>query len=172
MNAGQQDKAILRLLNKRSVRGKKKLQKLLYFLQEAEGEPLGFDYRMHYYGPYSPTLDSRVRALSHAGLVESSTSGEGTSSFSIAKDVAESLAGRHEPLDEKIGRVDSRLGGQTPNTIELLGTIHFLVSGCGRVDEGRIGTLVDQIRAWKGSKYTRTQIIDGVKRLQEWGYVK
>ena len=172
MSAGDQQRAILRLLNRGPVRGKKKLQKLLYFVQEAEREPLGFDYRMHYYGPYSPTLDSRVRALSHAGLVESSTSGEGTSSFSIAKDVAESLAGRHEPLDEKIDRVSSRLGDQTPNTIELLGTIHFLVSSWGRVDEGRMGTLVDQIRAWKGSKYTRTQIEGGVKRLQGWGYVK
>ena len=171
MSADQQHKAILRLLSKGQVRGKKKLQKLLYFLQEAERESLGFDFRMHYYGPYSPTLDARVQSLSHTGWVQSALSQDGVSLFSLGE-LAKSVPEKPEPSDENLDRVLSRFGGLSPYNIELLGTIHFLARGWQRIGEDEVRTLVSHIRAWKGSKYTHAQIVDGVKRLQEWGYVK
>lgn len=171
MSAGDQHNAILRLLNRGPVRGKKKLQKLLYFVQEAEGEPLGFDYKMHYYGPYSPTLDSRVQALSHAGLVQSSLSEDGVSLFSLGE-LAKSVPEKPEPFGDKLARVVSRFGDLSPYNIELLGTIHFLARGWQAIGENEMKTLESHIRAWKGSKYTRAQIIEGVRRLKEWGYVK
>jgi uncharacterized protein len=172
MNTGEQHKAIFRLLSRGPVRGRKKLQKLIYFLQEGEGEPLGFDYKMHYYGPYSPTLDSRVQALSHAGLVESLASADEVSQFSLGRDAAGSLPEGHEPLDEKVDTVVKRFGNLSPYNIELLGTIHFLARGWHAIGENDINTLESHIRAWKGSKYTRAQIIEGVRRLKGWGYVK
>jgi uncharacterized protein YwgA len=127
---------------------------------------------MHYYGPYSPTLDSRVQALSHAGLVESLASSDEVSRFSLGRDAAGSLPKGHEPLDEKVDRVVTRFGNSSPNYIELLATIHFLARGWRAIGEDEMKTLESHIGAWKGSKYTHTQIADGVKRLQEWGYLK
>ena len=49
--------------------GKKALQKLIY-LMEKKGVDLGFNFSIHYYGPYSSTLDDAVHGLQMQGVIE------------------------------------------------------------------------------------------------------
>jgi len=44
------------------IPGKKVLQKLVYLI-EKKGLNLGFDYSIHYYGPYCAQLDDAVHSL-------------------------------------------------------------------------------------------------------------
>ena len=164
--------AIPALLIRGDVRGRKRLQKLLYFLQEAEGQPLGLDYRMHYYGPYSPTLDARIQLLAARGLVEETTPADGVSKFSLSAG-AEAQLGRTPPsLHESIDRVLEHFGRLTPNAIELLATVHFLAQGRREVGDELEGKLVDEVNAWKRPKYSRGQIVSAVRRLGELGYIR
>ena len=50
--------------------GKTKIQKITYFLQESVGVPLGYPFRMHYYGPYSDELDGVLSLTSSLGYID------------------------------------------------------------------------------------------------------
>lgn len=162
--------AILRLLSRRPVRGKKMLQKLIYFLQEGEGEALRFDYRMYYYGPYSAELDARIRTLSAVGLVSAPPDSEGVATFSPTGESSDVLEA-DRALDQKIDRLLSNVGDILPNDIELLATVHFLAKESttrAPFDEEKI---VRQVRAWKGGKFSRPEILSAIGRLRSWGYL-
>jgi len=162
--------AIIRVLNRRSVRGRKVLQKLIYFLQEAEREPLGFDYRMYYYGPYSATLDARLQTLSAVGLLSAPPDSEGIATFSPTSE-STALIQPDPAVDQKIDRLLSNVGGILPNDVELLATVHFLAKESakrGPFDEGKIAR---QVRAWKGEKFSRAEIDSAISRLRGWGYL-
>jgi len=49
--------------------GKIKIQKVMYFLQEAVGVPLGYEYVMYYYGPYSSQLDDTLSEMQGRGIL-------------------------------------------------------------------------------------------------------
>src|SRR4030042_2622370 len=50
--------------------GKIRMQKLVYFLQWLFDVPLGYDYKMHYYGPYSDELNDDLIAMQLSKNVE------------------------------------------------------------------------------------------------------
>ena len=49
--------------------GKTRVQKTVYFLQEEVGVLLGYSFKMHYFGPYSDTLDGNLSFAATLGLV-------------------------------------------------------------------------------------------------------
>jgi len=49
--------------------GKTFLQKGIYILQEGLGEKLEYDYRLHFYGPYSQELANDINFLHDLGLI-------------------------------------------------------------------------------------------------------
>jgi uncharacterized protein YwgA len=61
--------------SKKPLRGKVKLQKLIYFISEKLG--LKYDFRPHYFGPYSSVVDSCLRDLLGLGFVKESYFGFG-----------------------------------------------------------------------------------------------
>ena len=50
--------------------GKTTIQKIIYFLQNEKGLPLGYRFKMHYYGPYSEKLDGNLSLANAMGLVK------------------------------------------------------------------------------------------------------
>ena len=71
MQADSTELELLGLLSQAErIRGKTKFQKLAYFLQEGERVPLGLNFRMHHYGPYSPDLETYLQRLKMRDLVE------------------------------------------------------------------------------------------------------
>ena len=53
------------------LRGRKRLQKVVFFLQEA-GCPLDCRYTLHHYGPYSRDVADRCDEMVAAGLIDES----------------------------------------------------------------------------------------------------
>jgi len=58
---------IIKMISEYQSPGKKALQKLVY-LVERKGLDLGYDYSIHYYGPYSSELDYAVHSLEMQGI--------------------------------------------------------------------------------------------------------
>ena len=123
------------------------VQKLVYLLEEAKGVKFGYDFRMHYYGPYSEQLWGTLTTMRHIGLINIKlhTSGYGY-------DISESEGSRRAEfqelcselgVDEEIGQYrDSwqgllQLFSQRPGTrsLELLGTTHFVHKMLALYDE-------------------------------------
>src|ERR1700756_3287239 len=53
--------------------GRTALMKLLFFLQELESIPLGYDFRLHTYGPYESAVLSDLATATVRGLLKEST---------------------------------------------------------------------------------------------------
>lgn len=76
------DKIILLIIDKAGGRisGKTLLQKRAYFLSKALHWDLG--YRAHYYGPYSPEIETGIGRLKSLGFIDEKTLGFGTTNQS------------------------------------------------------------------------------------------
>jgi len=105
--------------------GKTSIQKTVYFLQEGLGVPLGYRFRMHYYGPYSEVLDSNLSLASGMGVVtvESDTQGDG---YHVTP--GPSSGAKLEPpmRQEKTDETIRSLGQLETSQLELLATMHFV----------------------------------------------
>lgn len=138
---------------------KKTLQKII-FLIEAKQVDLGFDYGIHFYGPYSADLDFAVRKLSDDGILHIEyTAMEHNISVldgEIAKDYSEPV----------IDDVVEEFGTESPNELELLATtlyVYLKVKDLKKTKEGVIKI--------KGSKYSRERIDNAIERLKNAEYI-
>lgn len=61
-----------------SVSGRTLLQKTCYFVSVQLEEEIDLDFKAHYYGPYSPTIDNALARMTDLGFVEQRTIGFGT----------------------------------------------------------------------------------------------
>lgn len=59
------------------VRGKTKLQKQSYFIEQMSGAELSLGYKAHYYGPYAPSVETALDELWSLGLIEKRTNNSG-----------------------------------------------------------------------------------------------
>jgi uncharacterized protein YwgA len=149
------------------VPGKKVFQKLVYFLQECEGLPLGLTFRMKHYGPFSEDLEDLADDLAEQGRI--AIVDKGDSGFEI-------LSRRPGPnLDagtqDKIDSLLAKVGDEGGLTLELLATIHFLARGRAFSDHIDESELIKRVRVWKGSKYQPQFIRDNLKKLVSLGYL-
>jgi len=107
--------------------GKTKLQKSLYFLQESQGVPLGFDFVMYHYGPYSNDIDSVLTEMSARGTIEIVGYPRGDWVGYEIRPTKEEAAVPPEYAKqiERVAGFFSRLDAQQT---ELCATIHFVKS--------------------------------------------
>jgi len=132
--------AIIRYLvdNLKDV-GKIKIQKLIYFLQFICKVPLGYVYKMHYYGPYSDELnDDLIVMQSNENVkIEVDPSGygyhiiPGTEAVAIDENV---LTKYSEQIDKCLGE----FGDFSPNQLEIISTLHFVKYVAGVSDEKKV----------------------------------
>jgi|SRR5215469_174643 len=59
------------------VTGRTLLQKTCYFVSVQLEHEIDLDFRAHYYGPYSPTIDNALARMTDLGFVEQRTKGFG-----------------------------------------------------------------------------------------------
>jgi uncharacterized protein YwgA len=108
--------------------GKTKLQKSLYFLQESQGVPLGFDFVMYHYGPYSDDIDSVLTEMSARGTIEIVGYPRGDwVGYEIRPNEKEKIAVPSK-YAEQIERVASFFSSLDARETELCATIHFVKS--------------------------------------------
>jgi uncharacterized protein len=139
-----------------TVEGRKKLQKIVYLLQEA-GEDFGQVFSYHYYGVYSSGLAGDIAYMMESGVVTEAQITDGVNvkfSVGLANDAISLVVPavlQHTPLAEK-------LSSMTPRELEVLSTIVFLYRNGMRNDE-----LVSRLRELKGSLFDDVLL----KKLQE-----
>ncbi len=117
------------------LNSRKRIQKTVHLLQAA-GCDFDLNYRLHYYGPYSPALAERLDLMSSKGiLVESEQQSKvGTQyNYELQPELLESLesyektpGGEPAKLEiERFGSLLAKLKDVRPRVLELASTITF-----------------------------------------------
>jgi uncharacterized protein YwgA len=138
---------------------KKTVQKIVYLIEEA-GENLGFEYSIHFYGPYSAELDYEVQNLSAKGIftIKYTDHGHLLSSAKESTNVEMGITATH---------IIEAFGSESPSALELIATALFVQRETQTKDKNRIVAGVKKI---KGSKYTEKHIESAIQDLQNHGY--
>ena len=133
---------------------KKALQKTV-FLIEKKGVALGFDYILHFYGPYCSELDRKTSILNTDGVINFDYSGYGHK-MSISDEYKhiepENLApAQISTIEEVIGRYKDK----TPSDLELLTTAIYAYDHTGAKTRDAV---IENVKKIKGSKYNDNEI--------------
>lgn len=149
------------------------VQKLCYFLQEA-GEPLRLTYQKWYYGPYAHNLqhvisaldghylrgwnDGKVRPLSQLTLLAQSQDIE-----------------LPEETEKRVARVMELASGfEGPYDMELLATVHWIISRELGDEPVTIDAVKEHVRRWtdrKNKLFQEHHIAVAIDRLRECNFV-
>lgn len=141
--------------------GKKQLQKLVYIL-EAKGIKLGYEYSIHFYGPYSEDLNHDLLILNSEGYVDLQIT-ESTHQI-IPHGTTEAAPLNLTPEDRSLLLATiHEYREYTPSKLELLTTAHFVALYFGKTDDD----ILRGVKKIKGAKYTDAQIKDVVKHIRK-----
>lgn len=138
---------------------KKTMQKIVYLIEEA-GEDLGYDYSIHFYGPYSAELDYEIQRLANDGDIQIEYTQYGHRLKTT--DQTDFIS-----LNAKVKNVIDAFGTKPASELELLATTLFVQRNIGDEKQAAILTGVKSI---KGDKYTNEQINEAVLELQKNAY--
>lgn len=107
--------------------GKTKIQKLVYMLQAAYELPLGCNFFLHQYGPYSEEVDTGISNLSLMGYiaVRPDPNGYGYHLTPVSKPEPGWMA-VEDSLESEMSDLLGKLGAFEAWELELVATIHFL----------------------------------------------
>ena len=120
--------AVHRLVSQTPRMGKTKLQKLTYFLQEAAEVPLGYQFKMHHYGPYAEAIETDTARLRLAGHVNVNpdSSGYGFQITTNSSVPDEEWRGTVAPFSTEVSQILEVFGHWPIAKLELAATIHFV----------------------------------------------
>ena len=138
---------------------KKTLQKIFYLIEEA-GDKIGFDYTIHFYGPYSADLDYEIQNLIGQGTLTIEYTKYGHFISAANKD-----EGNQPELDEVQKSVIENFGTMTASELELLATALFVQRNTEHANADETDNIVFGVKRIKGTKYSDTQIKDAIKKL-------
>ena len=133
---------------------KKALQKTV-FLIEKKGVDLGFEYMLHFYGPYCAELDHETAQLSADGIITFNYSQYGhkmSVSSECGEILSEGLSGSQASI---ITDVIQRYKDQSASDLELLTTAIYAYDHTGVKTRADVAENVKKI---KGEKYNDTEI--------------
>ena len=145
--------------------GKTKFQKIVYLIENIGNVPLGYQYEIHLYGPYSAKLDESVTKLI----------GEGILYYSF-EDNSHLIKLREDPTDDKLFAPDltntelgvvkdiaRRFASKSPSDLELLTTTHYVIHA---LDENSCDNIIAGVQKIKGMKFSDTQIGNAINEIQ------
>lgn len=115
------------LADRTVIRGKKALQKLVYFCRET-GVPVYATYRLHIYGPYSNEVAEKLGEAVTKEIIKLDHDGF---SFTAGTSCREYLTRHQRAIElhqEKIDKVLEKLGKFSPLALELYATVHFVAT--------------------------------------------
>lgn len=135
---------------------KKTIQKIVYLIEES-GSPLGYDYTIHFYGPYSADLDYEIQGLSLVGSLRVDYTNYGHL-LSVPK------GKQIRSLNQTIDNVIQNFGAKSPSELELLATTLFVQR---KVSSNTPEVILPMVKKIKGTKYADSQIVTAVQTLHE-----
>jgi len=149
------------LVEKLEDTGKIRLQKLVYFLQEAFGVPTGFSFRMHHYGPYSDDLDTEMTRLKMNGYLNIVSDPQG---YGFHVNVADEPDGSwRKIIDANMTEIEKVLvlfGEKTPSQLELMATIHFVDRLRNHPSTGELIKLVNGLKPKFTPEYIKASCVE------------
>lgn len=159
------------LADKTTIRGKKALQKLVYFCAEA-GVPISANFRLHIYGPYSNEVAEELVEAVTKEIVKISPDGYTFSKGVLADKYIDGDRENIEANREKIQKVLDKFGGLSPLDLELYATVHFITialrEAYGQATEEKV---VREVYRAKGDKFGVQKIKSAYKDLSNWGWL-
>jgi len=152
--------------------GKKKLQKLVYILQQLEGVSAGFRFRFFTYGPFSDDLAVSLDVAERMGGVRVDYD-PGANAYQISGgSKAGSVIGNGQEFlqthEEAINRVLERFGDRTAMELELIATIVYLLEENGQMGSDEMIKRVIELKP----KYDRQRVSRAIGELSKYGYLK
>lgn len=147
--------------------GKKMVQKLMYLI-ERKGVNLNLNYSIHFYGPYSATLDDALHSLEAQGLINITIDG-------LTHKITLTDAGTIPKVlsDEEKKKVLDVIGSfnkKSPSELEALTTLDY-ISHTMLKDQGSIGQVVDEVLKIKSKKFTQKYLMEEYEILKQFSYV-
>ena len=149
---------VQKLTEKNGAPCKKTLQKII-FLIEAKGTPLGCDYGIHFYGPYSADLDFAVRDMSSEGILHIEYT---PTEHKISVLDAASI---NDFDDSTVNEIIDTFGSESPNELELIATALFVYQ-----ETKNPGNIRDGVIKIKGNKYSESRIESAIGKLDRAGF--
>lgn len=151
------------------------VHKLLYFMQVA-GEPLRLKFTKGPYGPYGENLRHVLRSIEGHLIVGYADGGDAPDKQlhvvpGAASDASEFLD-EHPKTQSNLERVVKLVSGfETPFGLELLSTVHWVMSNDNPIDGD---DLLQKIYAWgdRKKRFSSEQIGIAVERLEAEGLVR
>ncbi|MCL2135078.1 MAG: hypothetical protein FWH37_05945 [Candidatus Bathyarchaeota archaeon] len=138
---------------------KKKVQKIIYLIQES-GEDLGFDYSIHFYGPYSEKLDSEIRYLYNRGDLNMDFTPRGHK-LSVDNSLAT------PPVSSTTQEIIAYFRLKSPSDLELLATVLYIKRAIPNANDKNI---LNNVLRIKGEKYSEIEINNSIKELKNRHY--
>lgn len=133
---------------------KKALQKTVFLLEE-KGIDLGFDYILHFYGPYCAELDHETAKLSADGIINFDY-GKYGHKMTISPDYLPTLETSLSEDDSCLMQeVITRYKEKSPSDLELLTTAIYAYRHTGAKTREEV---TEKIKVIKGEKYNDQEI--------------
>ena len=166
------------------IRGKTFLQKRLYFMGVFMERELG--HRPHYYGPYSPLVESNLGLLSEYGLIEQKVVPLGVGTGRLVERHDLFITGEGAQFAERIRRLEPGLAMQVGSAIEKIerggnidsttlavaAKIHFIVNDSESVEGAFTFEYIQTTASQLGWEVDAETALRAAKFLQELGLVK
>jgi uncharacterized protein YwgA len=128
------------------------IQKLFYLLQEAKNFPLGYKFRLHYYGPYCAELWGDLNTLAELGYlnIQAKSNGFGYE-INVTPAGRDLIDERHNFLTDLKGKVRdllTLLEGEPVRRLEVLASTFYVINdwkkkGIQPAEDGVIASLQD-----------------------------
>lgn len=138
---------------------KKTVQKIVYLIQEAN-EDLGFEYSIHFYGPYSAELDSEIRHLFNCGDLK-------IDKIDYGHMLSVNDSSNISPMNKTADNVISKFSAKSPSDLELLATTLYVQR---EIPDSHIESIVAGVMKIKGTKYSKHQIEMAIQELVDNDY--
>lgn len=150
------------------------VHKLMYFMQEA-GEPLRLRYVKAHYGPYAENLSHVLNAVEGHYIAGYADGGDDPAKplalVPGAAEEARAFLDQHDPSRAHFERVTRLVEGfESPDGLELLATVHWVMRHEGAVSPARVA---EQVYGWNAHKraFTPRQLGIAEQRLAAQGWL-
>ncbi|MCR4431976.1 MAG: hypothetical protein NUV45_13280 [Tepidanaerobacteraceae bacterium] len=160
------------LIKNRKIKGKKALQKLVYFCLES-GVPVDCSFRMYLYGPYSSELAEEINESVDKGILcikaDGYTFEKGANCDYFYKQNEKDIAKYKKTID----RVIENFSGFSPMMLELHATVHFIAAThnqiYGEIEKQKV---LQEVYMAKGKKFDKEQIEKAFDDLVKWNMIQ
>ncbi|MCD6348389.1 MAG: DUF4065 domain-containing protein [Candidatus Korarchaeota archaeon] len=168
--AAQVVRYILRKLEG-SVEGRKKLQKLVYFVDSIH-DIKELSFFMGIYGPYSRELDDLVMVEGDSYGISSKLEERGdyvVTIISLAREDKEKEVHLPERLKGAVDEVIDKLGDLSASELELYSSVHYVATTTGERDPSEIWEILRMLKPSKG--YSKEDVKRALEFLEKTGFL-